>query len=174
MELENESMSGNPLESDPEREHRIRERAYHLWNDEGRPHGRDHEFWERARELIGMEESGQAGQAPNPESSGQNPAQEQPVEQASVQENLGEFPDRFADQGEAQPAPKPKRTARTTIQAPERPGELAANPAAKKAAEKAPERLPAKPSLKAKVLKEKEQKAPAKDEKGAPKRKTRS
>ena len=30
-------------------EHRISERAYHLWQKEGSPHGRDHEFWERAR-----------------------------------------------------------------------------------------------------------------------------
>lgn len=28
---------------------RIKERAYHLWQKEGSPHGRDHEFWERAR-----------------------------------------------------------------------------------------------------------------------------
>lgn len=30
-------------------EQRIKERAYHLWQKEGSPHGRDHEFWERAR-----------------------------------------------------------------------------------------------------------------------------
>jgi|ERR1700712_223960 DUF2934 family protein len=169
MELENDSMPTNPLESDPDREHRIRERAYHLWIDEGRPHGRDHEFWERARELIGMEESRGAGQLPNPQTTGQDPAQEQPVEEAFIQENLGEFPDRFADQGEAETTPKAKRTARTTVQAPERPAE----PPTKKAAEKAPEKLPAKPSLKAKALKEKEPKAPAKQEK-APKRKSKT
>ena len=27
----------------------IRERAYHLWQKEGSPDGREHEFWERAR-----------------------------------------------------------------------------------------------------------------------------
>ena len=30
-------------------EQRIKERAYHLWEKEGSPQGRDHEFWERAR-----------------------------------------------------------------------------------------------------------------------------
>lgn len=29
-------------------EQQIRERAYHLWLNAGRPHGRDQEFWERA------------------------------------------------------------------------------------------------------------------------------
>ena len=30
-------------------EQRIKERAYHLWEKEGSPHGRHEEFWERAR-----------------------------------------------------------------------------------------------------------------------------
>ena len=29
-------------------EHAIRERAYYLWEQDGRPHGRDMEFWSRA------------------------------------------------------------------------------------------------------------------------------
>jgi len=29
-------------------EHAIRERAYYLWEQDGRPHGRDIEFWNRA------------------------------------------------------------------------------------------------------------------------------
>lgn len=33
----------------------IRERAYALWEKEGRPDGRDAEFWERARLLIEAE-----------------------------------------------------------------------------------------------------------------------
>ena len=55
-------MTDNPLQDDPAREHRIRERAYHLWDADGRPHGRDVEYWERARELIGMEDSAGAGE----------------------------------------------------------------------------------------------------------------
>ncbi len=37
-------------------EARVRERAYHLWLEEGRPQGRDNEHWRRAeRELIEQE-----------------------------------------------------------------------------------------------------------------------
>jgi hypothetical protein len=33
-------------------EHRIRERAYHLWEASGRPSGRDVEFWHRACGMV--------------------------------------------------------------------------------------------------------------------------
>ena len=33
-------------------EQHIRERAYALWEKEGSPHGRDAEFWERARLMV--------------------------------------------------------------------------------------------------------------------------
>ncbi len=112
-------MSDNPLENDPAREARIKERAYHLWEADGGPHGRHDEYWERARELIGMEDSAGAGQLPNPETLPDNGAiLVEPVEEAFIQENLGEFPDRFADQGEAQPTPKARRsTARAKVAA---------------------------------------------------------
>jgi hypothetical protein len=85
-------MSSNPLDdTDATRLHAIRERAYHMWENEGRPHGREAEFWERASELVGMEESGKAGQIP---------VEPERVEEAAIQENLGEFPGRQADQGE--------------------------------------------------------------------------
>ena len=37
------------------REKRIAERAHHLWEREGRPHGRDREHWEEARRQIDLE-----------------------------------------------------------------------------------------------------------------------
>ncbi|MBV8912586.1 MAG: DUF2934 domain-containing protein [Acetobacteraceae bacterium] len=37
---------------DHQLEQRIRERAYDLWQKEGSPEGRDHEFWERARLML--------------------------------------------------------------------------------------------------------------------------
>jgi len=97
-------MLNNPLHDNPEREQRVRERAYHLWEVEGKPHGRDVEFWQRAREQIGMEENAGAGLLPNPQSHPEA-IRESGVEEAEIQENLGEFPDRFADQGEVQPTP---------------------------------------------------------------------
>ncbi len=106
-------MSDNPLDDDPAREERVKERAYHLWEADGRPHGQHDEYWERASELVRMEGAGLAGQLPNPASlPGADPSLTEPVEEAFIQENLGEFPDRFADQGESQPTPKPKHAAR--------------------------------------------------------------
>ena len=108
-------MPSNPLDdTDETRQQQIRERAYHLWDAGGRPNGREDEFWERASELVGMEESAHSAELPNPASlPGADPDRMQPVEEASIQENLGEFPDRFADQGERKVTPsKANRTAR--------------------------------------------------------------
>ncbi len=101
-------MPQNPLETNPAREQRVRERAYALWEAEGKPHGRDVEYWERARELTAIEENAGVGLVPNPLGR-PDPAREAGVEEAEIQQNLGEFPDRFADQGEVQPTPAPKR-----------------------------------------------------------------
>ena len=93
-------MSANPLENDPAREAQIKERAYALWEADGGPHGRDLEYWERARELVGMMESAGAGQLEVPAADDPSVLAGQPVEEASIQSNLGEFPERSADQGE--------------------------------------------------------------------------
>ena len=104
-------MAFNPLDDqDPDYQQKVRERAYHLWEADGRPHGNEHEFWERARALVDIELSGQTGQIDNPAAKpGADPSSPGIVEDASIQENLGEFPDRFADQGEKQETPKPRR-----------------------------------------------------------------
>ena len=102
-------MVDNPLDThNPKREQRIRERAYHLWEQDGRPHGRDLEYWEQARELVGMEESRGAGRLPNPMTHPPVSGLPEGVEEAEIQENLGEFPDRFTDQGEVEQTPEPK------------------------------------------------------------------
>ena len=105
-------MMDNPLQPDENRDARIRERAYHLWEQDGCPHGRHHEYWERASELVGMEDSAGAGQLPNPQT---HPARNEVapgvlVEEAAIQENLGEFPGRFTDQGEHPPPPEPRHS----------------------------------------------------------------
>ncbi len=102
--------SHNPLETDPDREHRVRERAYHLWEADGKPHGRDVEYWERARELVGMEDSAGAGLLPNPETT-PSKLDQSDIGEADIQDNLGEFPG-LTDQGDDKPAPSPKRRAR--------------------------------------------------------------
>ena len=48
------------MASSHDEEHRVRVRAYHLWEAEGRPDGRESEFWHRAAELDHLEST--AGQ----------------------------------------------------------------------------------------------------------------
>lgn len=40
-----------------DKDHRIRERAYHLWERAGRPHHREHDFWHQAKDEVAAEES---------------------------------------------------------------------------------------------------------------------
>lgn len=105
----------NPLADDPAREQRIRERAYHLWEAGGRPHGRDIEFWERARELTGMAESAGSGLLPNPQTAFGRIRQADLTE-ADIQENLGEFPSPLSGQ-DSEPA-TPRRRSRTKAKKP--------------------------------------------------------
>ncbi len=100
----------NPLDdSDPDLDRLIREEAYHLWKADGELQGHDAEYWERARELVFMRLAGPAGLEPNPAAAqGADPLHQEIVEEASIQENLGEFPDRFADQGEKSQTPMTK------------------------------------------------------------------
>jgi hypothetical protein len=98
------NMSDNPLEDTPERTAHIRSTAYRLWEENGQPNGRDEEFWERARELVGIENSAGAGLLPNPMTQNE-PIPGVTVEEAAIQENYGEFPDRFTDQGDWRQTP---------------------------------------------------------------------
>lgn len=100
-------MSDNPLDdSNEERQQLIRERAYHLWEADGRPDDREAEYWDRARVLVGMEQSPHAGELPNPASlPGADPNRVGIVEEAFLEENLGEFPNALSDQGERPATP---------------------------------------------------------------------
>lgn len=44
------------MSPNPDRERRIRQRAYALWEDEGYPEGRELDHWERAEREIEAEE----------------------------------------------------------------------------------------------------------------------
>lgn len=99
-------MSDNPLETSPETTARIEARARQMWEAAGSPEGGMDEFMERADELIRMEGAAGSGQLPNP----MTQAERVPgvmVEEASIQENLGEFPggSSVADQGEWRETP---------------------------------------------------------------------
>ena len=49
-------------------ERRVRERAYAIWEQEGRPHGKDREHWERAKRQLAVEQlAGGGGLVTHPE-----------------------------------------------------------------------------------------------------------
>ena len=133
-------MTDNPLDdSDGKRNALIEKRAYHLWEADGRPHGQHDEFWERASELVRMEEAAGFGQLPNPSTvPGADPSR-MPVEEAFIQENLGEFPDRSSDQGDRPQSPR----AALTHEEPDEPATPAAP--ARRSKAKADAAPPAKP-----------------------------
>lgn len=98
-EMERRKM--NPLTVYPERDARIRIRAYHMWENDGRPEGRAAEFWERAATLERIEENGNPDPLPNPQAAG------------SAQQPEGAVPGPVTDQGDARPKPKTPRPRKT-------------------------------------------------------------
>ncbi len=86
-------------------EQRIRERAHRLWEEEGRPDGREINHWEQARFLVRTETSPEASQWPHPEvgnhaNGSTSPSAPEPIEPMEAIKNQSDSPDRSADQGE--------------------------------------------------------------------------
>lgn len=99
--------------TDQEHERRIRARAKRMWREAGSPKGRQDEYLERARELQAFIDHPGAGLLPNPMVAHPDPgASQEPVEEAELLENLGEFPGRNTDQGERVQAPMTRKQAR--------------------------------------------------------------
>jgi hypothetical protein len=91
----------------------IRMRAKRMWHEAGSPKGREDEYLERARELQAFVEHPNAALLPNPMVAHPRPAAtEQPVEEAELLENLGEFPGR-TDQGDRASAPMTRKKVRS-------------------------------------------------------------
>ena len=95
-----------------------------------------------------MEEAAGFGQLPNPATvPGADPSRVQPVEEAFIQENLGEFPDRLSDQGERASTPSAALTREEPAEAapPAEPAKRAkARPAAEAPAKRPAGKKPAK------------------------------
>jgi|KBSMisStandDraft_5_1062788.scaffolds.fasta_scaffold4873882_1 hypothetical protein len=51
---------------DAERQARIRECAYHIWEREGRPHGKEHDHWHRAAQEVDSEPGPQRRRTESP------------------------------------------------------------------------------------------------------------
>lgn len=86
------------------REHKIRERAYHLWLEEGKPEGREMAHWDLASELVAIEENPDLMLKPNPLCPGEEIMPDEPGEFPELEENLGEFPT-LTDQGDEATTP---------------------------------------------------------------------
>jgi hypothetical protein len=97
-------------------ERSIRARARRMWRDEGSPKGREDEYLERARELQAFVDHPGAALLPNPMVAHPHPGgSEDPVEEAELLENLGEFPGRNTDQGDRVRAPMTRKKARAFL-----------------------------------------------------------
>ncbi len=99
-------MSENPLDPSPQFQAHVKALANQLWRADGSPAGRLDEYLERADELARMQAAGPTGLEPNPMTLNE-PIPGVVVEEASIQENLGEFPGArgMADQGEWRETP---------------------------------------------------------------------
>lgn len=82
-------MSDNPLDPPPEFAARVQELARELWQADGEPPAGVAAYLERADELARMELAGPTGQRTVDYD---DPHPGVIVEEASIQENLGEFP----------------------------------------------------------------------------------
>ena len=83
-------------------EDRVRERAYRLWVEEGCPEGRSDIHWDKACELVAIEDNQKTATKPVAAPRSQSG---EPIEPIEAVENAGEFPT-LTDQGEEQAVPK--------------------------------------------------------------------
>lgn len=94
----------------------IRARAMRMWRDDGEPKDRLDEYLERARELQAFEDHPAAALLPNPMTLHHGEiGPVEPVEEAELMENLGEFPGRLTDQGDRSPVPMLRKKARQVL-----------------------------------------------------------
>lgn len=117
-------MAQDNAREDREREERIRARAFRLWQEEGCPEGRADVHWDKASELVAIEENYKSTLKPNPTEDFENSPTGEPVEPIEAVRNLGEFPT-LTDQGEEAVFPDRKLAAEVD-EAPLKPGRKSA------------------------------------------------
>jgi hypothetical protein len=83
------------MTDDIELQDRIRAKAHQLWEEEGRPEGREMDHWDKARILVAIED----------DRSSLIPVTPERPEEAALQANLGEFPSALTDEGDRQQTP---------------------------------------------------------------------
>lgn len=98
-----------------DRQERVRQRAYRLWEAEGRPEGRADVHWDQASELVAIEENQGLATTPVEHSMDNIGPSGEPIEPLEAVKNLGDFPT-LRDQGEEEVfphEPEPDPTAPT-------------------------------------------------------------
>lgn len=123
-------MADDNAGEDRDHEERVRARAYRLWQEEGCPEGRADTHWDKASELVAIEENYKSTLKPNPTEQFENSPTGEPVEPIEAVRNLGEFPT-LTDQGEEQVFPDRGLEA-TTDEPPLKPGRKSAPRAARR------------------------------------------
>ena len=100
------------VDANAKHDKQIRLRGRRMWREAGSPKGREDEYIELARELQAFRDHPNAALLPNPMAAHPQPSPTaQPVEEAELLENLGEFPGR-TDQGDRMLVPMTKSRAR--------------------------------------------------------------
>jgi hypothetical protein len=99
-------------------EERIRQRAYKLWEEEGCPEGRADAHWDKAAELVAIEDNQKHTTKPVAKTV-RNTSTGEPAEPLEALQNLGEFPT-LTDQGEQEMPKRKTATKRTTRAAPKK------------------------------------------------------
>jgi hypothetical protein len=114
-----------------DREARIRARAHRMWEEEGRPEGRSDVHWDKAAELVAIEDNHRFATEKVPSPDELSPTGE-PIEPIEAVENLGEMPGALTDQGDEQPYPKRSPRSDTSLgaQASPKPAPTRAKPSA--------------------------------------------
>ncbi len=105
-------MSENPLDPSPQFLAHVEQLMDELWRADGSPADAKESYRERADELARMEAAGPTGLEPNPMTLNE-PIPGVIVEEASIQDNLGEFPSgQFGDEGRFRQTPMTREALR--------------------------------------------------------------
>ncbi|MEP7239704.1 MAG: DUF2934 domain-containing protein [Devosia sp.] len=86
-------------------DHAIREQAYFLWEKDGRPHGREHEYWARAQVAVAEKPQMDTLTAPPPKKAKSEPMVASGKVKAEAKEKLKASPKLRAAASKSKAAP---------------------------------------------------------------------
>lgn len=87
----------------------IRQRAYHIWEREGRPEGRADDHWQMARSELAIGMGDASALDANPAAEREEAGGTEPVEPLEAVENQGSFPG-LTDQDDKEQYPRRRRS----------------------------------------------------------------